>query len=227
MTKEFTKEEIILNKKEAIRSLNQLLESYINDSTETAEKHLKKANLISKWLKQYKNLLSFEEVFNPTRNISYKRGDVVKVNFGFNIGSEYGGVHYAVVLDKENAHHSPVVTVIPLTSLKEDKAIHENSVELGDDIYRSLSTKLVDKITKLEGKQAQINSEIDKIKGLLDIAEKTMNELEQVTEPTAEDENAYKENLKRIDEICRLQEELKKKHRAKPSPNYRVQKNTE
>lgn len=33
MSKEFTKEDVIKNKKEAIKSLNQMLEFFINDST--------------------------------------------------------------------------------------------------------------------------------------------------------------------------------------------------
>lgn len=68
--------------------------------------------------KDYVKYISFEDKFKPTRNISYKRGNIIKVNFGFNIGSEQGGLHYAVVLDKKNDHHSPVITVIPLTSVK-------------------------------------------------------------------------------------------------------------
>ncbi len=31
----------------------------------------------------------------------YKRGEIVKVHLGFNVGSEEGGLHYAVVLDKK------------------------------------------------------------------------------------------------------------------------------
>lgn len=39
MGKEFTKEDVIINKKEAIKSLNKLLEFYINDPN---GQHLKK-----------------------------------------------------------------------------------------------------------------------------------------------------------------------------------------
>lgn len=122
------KDDVIINKKSAIKALNKMLESLINDSSIT---HLKKANLISFWIKDYVKLLEFEESFDPTKNISYKRGNVVKLNFGFNVGAEYGGLHYGIVLDNNNAHNSPVVTVIPLTSIKAGKKIHTNSVDLG------------------------------------------------------------------------------------------------
>ena len=91
MSKDFEKEDVIQNKKAAIRSLNNLLELYINDPS---KKHLKKANLISYWIKDYVRFINFEEKFDPTKNIAYKRGNIVKLNFGFNIGSEYGGLHY-------------------------------------------------------------------------------------------------------------------------------------
>lgn len=64
MAKEFTKEDVIQNKKTAIRSLNNLLECFINDSS---EQHLKKAHLISYWIKDYVRMIGFEENFEPTR----------------------------------------------------------------------------------------------------------------------------------------------------------------
>ena len=115
MKDSLNKESVISNKKAAIQKLNKLLERYINDPSGS---HLKKANLISYWLKDYVRYLDFEEKFNPKRNIAYKRGNIVKVNFGFNLGAEYGGLHYGIVLDNKNDHSSSVVTVIPLTSAK-------------------------------------------------------------------------------------------------------------
>lgn len=141
MSKEFTKEDVIRNKKDSIKTLNNLLEGYINDSTDTREQHLKKANLISTWIKQYTNYILFEEKFDPKRNISYKRGDIVFANFGFNIGAELGGGHYAVVIDKESNQASSTLTVIPLTSVKPDKEIHPNDVYLGTELYEKLDLK--------------------------------------------------------------------------------------
>ena len=86
MSKPFTKEDVIQNKKSAICALNKQLEYYINDPSGN---HLKKANLISYWLKDYVRMINYEERFNPTKNIVYKRGNIIKLNFGFNIGNEY------------------------------------------------------------------------------------------------------------------------------------------
>lgn len=131
-------EKAIQLKKKAIKDINTLLEKYIN--CKTPEK-IKKAKLISYWLQEYAYLINFEEIFEPRKNISYKRGDIVKLKFGFNIGSEYGGLHYAVVLDIDNPHSSPVVTVIPLTSKKPNSSIHHYNIDLGNELYKLLNFK--------------------------------------------------------------------------------------
>ncbi|MGR5970055.1 type II toxin-antitoxin system PemK/MazF family toxin [Bacillus paranthracis] len=42
---------------------------------------------------------------------------VVHVDFGFNVGAEYGGFHWAVVIQNDNkAAHT--IVVVPLSSLK-------------------------------------------------------------------------------------------------------------
>ena len=176
MSKEFTKEDVILNKKEAIKSLNKMLEGFINDPTGN---HLKKANLLSYWIKDYVRMINFEEKFEPTRNIAYKRGNIVKIQFGFNIGSEYGGLHYGVVLDNKNAHNSPVVTVIPLTSARENRTLHSNSVNLGNDIYRLLKLKYdtIDKALKEE--QQDIEETLSLFDSMLALTKKSVKELEE------------------------------------------------
>ena len=163
--------------KDAIKSLNKLLEFYINDSS---GKHLKKANLISYWLKDYVRLINFEETFDPTRNIAYKRGNIVKLNSGFNIGSEYGGLHYAIVLDNKNDHNSPVLTVIPLTSVKESKSIHNNSVDLGNEIYRLLKLKYDTILKSLKDESDEIEKMISIFNELIHTSRFTLDELKKL-----------------------------------------------
>lgn len=183
MAKEFTKDDVIQNKKEAIKSLNKMLEYFINDPT---GKRLKKAHLLSYWIKDYVRMINFEEEFNPTRNISYKRGNIVKVDFGFNIGAEYGGLHYGIVLDNKNAHNSPVITVIPLTSVNAAKDTHSNSVELGNDIYRLLKLKYDTINQSLEKEQLEIQETLSLLNTMLSITKKSVNELENCERGTEE-----------------------------------------
>lgn len=177
MSKDFTKDDVITNKKEAIKSLNKLLENYINDPS---AKHLKKAHLISYWIKDYVNLITFEEKFDPARNIAYKRGNIVKINFGFNVGSEYGGLHYGIVLDNQNDHSSPVLTVIPLTSIKDSKTVHSNSVALGNEIYKSLKIKYDTISQSLEQEQEQIAEMRSLSRLLVDFSEKSMEDISKL-----------------------------------------------
>lgn len=176
MSKEFTKDDVIQNKKEAIKSLNRMLEGFINDPTGN---HLKKANLLSYWIKDYVRMINFEENFNPARNIAYKRGNIIKIQFGFNIGSEYGGLHYGIVLDNKNAHNSPVITVIPLTSARENRTLHSNSVNLGNDIYRLLKLKYdtIDKALKED--QQDIEETLSLFDSMLTLTQKSVKELDE------------------------------------------------
>lgn len=77
----------------------------------------------------------------------YKRGSIVKANLGFNIGNEEGGLHYCIVLDKSNALSSGTLTVIPLTSIKENKKYNNSTLNLGNEIYINLK-KICDNMSK-------------------------------------------------------------------------------
>lgn len=138
MGKVLTTGQIISTKKASIRKLNNLLEGYIN-STDTDIQ--KKAYLISSWIQQFVSYVSFEEKFDPTKNISYKRGNIIKANLGFNIGCELGGPHYAIVLDKNNKHSSDTLTIIPLISAKEGKPVYERDIFLGNELYNTLNSR--------------------------------------------------------------------------------------
>lgn len=131
------KENIIKNKNEAIKILNNYLDTCISTDT----KHLKKANLISYWLKDYIRYIENEETFSCEKLKKYNRGDIIKVNLGFNIGNEEGGLHYCVVLDVINAKKYSTLTVVPLTSQKTNKTIPNSAILLGTEIYDNLSIK--------------------------------------------------------------------------------------
>ena len=129
------KEDIANHIDTAIRQIKKLMYSYF-DNPET----ISKADKLSYWLEDYTRLLSFEDSFNPSYLKTYSRGDIIKVNLGYNIGNEEGGLHYCVVVDKHNAKNSGIITVIPLTSYK-GKDIHYSSVFLGDEIYKNFKEK--------------------------------------------------------------------------------------
>ena len=55
---------------------------------------------------------------------------------------EYGGLHYAIVLNNNNARNSPVVTVVPLTSFIEGDKLHDD-VFPGNEIYKFLKLNMI------------------------------------------------------------------------------------
>ncbi len=115
MSREKSKEELIQHKTASISAVSSYLEALIKSDDSKLQG---KADKLSYWLTDWITFLDFEPDFSPQSLRRYKRGEIVKVHLGFNIGSEEGGLHYAVVLDKNNAKSSPVLTIVPLTSVK-------------------------------------------------------------------------------------------------------------
>lgn len=141
------KEDVIQNKNEAINVLNNYLDTCIARD----KMHIKKANLVSYWLKDYVRYIEAEETFKCEKLKKYNRGDIIKVNLGFNIGNEEGGLHYCVVLDIINAKKYSTLTVVPLTSQKDNKKVPNSAILIGSEIYDKLSIKnkiLIDNANK-------------------------------------------------------------------------------
>ena len=147
---QFNKEYIVKNKNNTISKINE----YLDNCLLLDNKHIKKANLLSYWLRDYIKYIEQEETFNSSKLKSYSRGDVIKVNLGFNIGNEEGGLHYCIVLDKKNSKTFSTLTVIPLSSLKPSTKANNTSVYIGNELYESLSLKnaslLLDAKSKLD-----------------------------------------------------------------------------
>ncbi len=149
------KELIIKNKNEAVRLIQEYLDKCLDLNDEI---NLKRVNMLSYWFKDYINYIKEEIIFNPIKLKTYERGDIIQVNLGFNIGSEMGGLHYCVVIDKKNNRNSPVVTVIPLSSQKTEK-INKNSISLGTEIYE----KMIEKYNQLEKKSRDLIKENERL----------------------------------------------------------------
>ena len=157
---ELDKRKIIDNKNEAINKINEYLDNCIIQD----DVHAKKANLLSYWLKDYFRYIEQEETFNSSYLKEYYRGDIIKVNLGFNVGNEEGGLHYCVVLDKKNAKSYSTLTVVPLSSIKNSTKPNKTSVFLGEEIYNSLVDKCNDLIEKGQNEIQILKQEIQELK---------------------------------------------------------------
>ena len=113
---------------------------------------VKQQTIITKWLFQWCNFLSNEKTFKQELLPSYKRGDIVYVEFGWNVGSEDGGVHYAVVIENNNPKRSGTVLVVPFTSLgagKKPADVARHDVYLGKGVIPWTSHETVAKLLQM------------------------------------------------------------------------------
>lgn len=142
MSRTITKEDLEKHRDEAILKVKDYLDNFIASNNPKIQN---KADKFSYWLEDYITFLNFETDFKPDKMRRYKRGEIIKVHLGYNIGSEEGGLHYCAVLDKENSIYNPVITVVPLTSVKPwtDLAkLHKTEVYLGNELFTNLSSKI-------------------------------------------------------------------------------------
>lgn len=175
MSRDKSNEELKQHKADAIAALDRYLTGMIS-STDIADHG--RADKLCYWLRDYVKFLDYEKRFDSEKLRRYKRGDILKVHLGYNIGSEEGGLHYAVVLDRNNSIKCSTVTVIPLTSVKPTTDIQNlrpGNVYLGNELftnlnsnasllYRQLKSMLGDLLEKAEcSTDENLQPELDRI----------------------------------------------------------------
>ena len=78
----------------------------------------------------------------------YSRGQIVKVKFGVNIGSEFSGEHYAIVISKKDTMMNPVIHVIPITSKKHNYNVKINNILYNEEKINKLNKILLHETNK-------------------------------------------------------------------------------
>jgi PemK-like protein. len=131
------------------------LDTSINQHIELAE--YKQSHLLSYWIEEYSKYHNQERTFSPKTLKKYKRGDIVKVNLGYNIGAELGGLHYCIVISKNDNMSFNTLTVVPLSSIKVGKVYSFSTVDLGNELYKLL----LDKYNNESEKVKMIDDDID------------------------------------------------------------------
>lgn len=160
-------------KERAINDISSLLNRYANTKREA---------LLSYWLSDYAQYIKQEETFNPKLLKRYKRGEIIKANLGYKLGKEEGGTHYAVVLDKKNDLSSDILTILPLSSKKENTIINRYTIDLGNEIYQKLHKKAQDELSKAAKKIEITPIDNEHIKISLDLKEfeKVLDEVDKM-----------------------------------------------
>ena len=89
------------------------------------------------WLKKESNIFKREITYIPTKFMKYKKGTIVKVDFGLNIGAELSNIHFAITMDNDDNIYKETISVIPLTS-KQGKS----RLDLGSLIFDEFINKM-------------------------------------------------------------------------------------
>lgn len=96
-------------------------------------KPTKSARILSDWMTKWASYIQQENSFRPQSLKSYKQREIILVDFGFNVDGEFGGRHYAVVLEKNNNPKASMIFVAPITSYDPTKGErpHPINIDLG------------------------------------------------------------------------------------------------
>ncbi|MBR7926662.1 hypothetical protein KBI51_00450 [Aerococcaceae bacterium zg-ZUI334] len=132
------KKELINFKNKVLKDISDMLDLEINQNQ-------KRAANITYWLRDYNNYLKQEKTFSPKYLPTYPYGSIVELNLGFNVGNEFGGLHYGIVMNTKDSKYNPNLTIIPLSSMKEGKStqdLHPTEIFLGNEFYLLVSTKI-------------------------------------------------------------------------------------
>lgn len=155
-------EEMELKNNAIIHKDNSLTRLDLSFLTHIELNEYKKSDLLAYWIKDFAEYHDQERTFNIAKSGVYSRGDVIKVNLGFNIGNELGGLHYCIVLNKYDNTRNGTLNVVPLTSRKDDKRYDLSTVNLGKELYNTFQAKIEKEKEKLQ----QILNELEKIEDI-------------------------------------------------------------
>lgn len=218
MSKPKSDEELAKHNQKAIQTTKAFLDDLASSSD---KKDKSRADKLSYWLEDYIKFLKYEKNFIPHKLPKYKRGQVIKVHLGYNIGSEEGGLHYAIVLDKNNSVNSPVVTIVPLTSLKPNVDVSNirsalGDIFLGNELYRSLDSKF-------KSLSLHILNEIEQCRSDLKVFDKEETELETLFN----EKIAEVANVETIQGFTEVMAEFDKKKQDLQDLNTKIRKRIE
>ncbi|PCF70945.1 hypothetical protein B4W73_11855 [Staphylococcus delphini] len=111
-----------------------------------------KFQYLDDWLYTKSSILKKEIKTNRKNEFKvYPRGTIVYAKFGVNIGSEFSGNHFCVVLNKKDHKRNELVTVVPLTSKNTNFSLllPENIVEKALEKMEKDSNSLRNDLKKL------------------------------------------------------------------------------
>lgn len=155
------------------------LEEYLHFLTRQGDPDDKRTDKIDQWIESWTKYLKQEKRFNPRSLPAFDRGSVIYVDLGFNVGSEYGGVHYAIVLNKKDSRNNHLLHILPLTSIKETTDLNNlkyYQLPLYNEIHRLLIQKAQNNINTINNQKIILQEKQNSIQDKLIELESLINE---------------------------------------------------
>lgn len=111
---------------------------------------------LGNWLEKESKIFKNEVDNKVIKKPNFKRGEIIKVNFGINIGSELSNVHFAIVINSDDNNNVDNITVLPLTSKSGYKRIYLGNILkpfIEDKRYNKNTYALITQITTISKKK--------------------------------------------------------------------------
>ncbi len=102
---------------------------------------VEKFQKLDSWLEREANLYLSEISNKEKKYYKYKKGTIINVNFGVNIGSELCHTHFAIVINSDDNISKDTLIVIPLTSKPGVGKVPLNNV-IKDEVVAKVRKKL-------------------------------------------------------------------------------------
>lgn len=175
------------NKKDLQKAISSLSSAYSNmliSMTDQGDSNYKKAALLYYWLRDYRNYIKNESKFNSVHTPPFRRGNIVNINFGFNLGSELGGLHYAIVIS-DSIPKNPMLIVAPMTSLKPHHQLNGCEIFIDNQLFLQLKSKQDALVQTLKHQLATFtdkepNDTVDDIISKLDQLQKIKKQIQKL-----------------------------------------------
>lgn len=107
---------------------------------------------LGNWLEKQSTVFKNEADKKMNNKPNFKRGEIIKVDFGINMGSELSNTHFAIVLNSDDNNSVDNITVLPLTSKSGYKRIYLGNLLKpfkNDKKYDKKSYALITQITTI------------------------------------------------------------------------------
>lgn len=163
-----------------------------------------KFDMLPRWLDNVSYRYNQEAENNfPQKYYHYSRGTIIRVDFGINMGSEFCGPHFAIVLDKKDNARKRTLTVVPLTSKPK-----KGRFPLGKEIFNQTTEILKSQFNNTFQTVKSFSKNIDEDSTILDKLKANPtpkdNDIEYMEKRVAERKEQVKDINKELEKLRKV-----------------------